>query len=91
MRSLLKFFLGLRLLASRRACAPLGRPGHGELISIGETGSQTYERAVRLYGKDVKSKKPAEGSKLSTESVSADVNGSIDALFNGVETLTMSP
>jgi len=66
----------------------LGRPGRGELISIGGEDSQTYQRAVRLYGKDVKSTKPTKGSEPRVESVSADVHGSIDALFNGTESLT---
>jgi hypothetical protein len=66
----------------------LGRPGRGELISIGGEDSQAYQRAVRLYGKDVRSTKPTKGSESRVESVSADVHGSIDALFNGTESLT---
>jgi hypothetical protein len=68
----------------------LGRPGHGEIISVDEQTSEGYKRATRLYGEGVKSTKPAKSqSEQAGESVSADVHGSIDALFNNKErTLT---
>jgi hypothetical protein len=67
----------------------LGRPGRGELISVEEQTSEGYLRAPRLYGEDVKSTKPTRNQvERDVESVSADVHGSIDALFNGEHTLT---
>jgi hypothetical protein len=63
----------------------LGRPGFGELISTERQNSQGYQRAVRLYGREVKSTKiDISLTDNEAESVSADVEGSIDALFNKI-------
>lgn len=63
----------------------LGQPGTGELICVEADTSKAYQRAVHFYGRRVKST-IAIGS--DTKSVSADVHGSIDRLFQARNELT---